>query len=203
MPEPAADDMLRDPRHQQRRRVRVPQPVRRERRRHPALELTAQPADLPRDRLRPHRRKPRLAREVDEHPPTVQIADRDIRARVAQPPQVLAVEPVKLIGDVDPPEAAVLDPQPVRVILARNDLDERRVPSPVCQSRCCNASASPSRIPDSASSAHSSRSRTDPFHSRATGSHWAQASRINPTCSGVSVGGVAGRGRDTRTTLRS
>ena len=38
MTETAADDMLRDPGQQQRRGVHVPKPMRREVRRHPALE---------------------------------------------------------------------------------------------------------------------------------------------------------------------
>ncbi|MGH2886099.1 MAG: CHC2 zinc finger domain-containing protein [Solirubrobacteraceae bacterium] len=46
-------------------------------------EPAAQAADLPRDRLGPQRRKSRLAREVDEHPPRVQIADRLVGAAVA------------------------------------------------------------------------------------------------------------------------
>ena len=42
-------------------------------------------------------------------------------------------------------------------------------PRPVCQSRCCNPNASPSRTPVSASSIHSSRLRTDPRHSSRVG----------------------------------
>jgi hypothetical protein len=54
--------------------------------------------------------KPRLAGEVDEHPPRVQIADRLVGAGVAQPPQILAVQPVELVGDEDLAVAAALDP---------------------------------------------------------------------------------------------
>ena len=73
-------------------------------------------------------------------------------------------------------------------------------PRPVCQSRCCNPSASPSRSPVSASSAHSSRSRSVPTHSRPLGSQRAHASQIASICGGVSVGGTDGRARLTFTT---
>jgi hypothetical protein len=112
MTEAAADDMLGDPRQQQRRRVRVPKPVWSERGGHPALQHSTQPADLPGDSLRPHRCEPRLAREVHEHPPAVEIADRDVGAGVAQPPQVLAVEAIELVGDVDAPVATFLTRSP-------------------------------------------------------------------------------------------
>lgn len=48
---------------------------------------------------------------------------------LAQPRQVLAVEPVEFVGDVDLAVAAVLDPHAVPVI-ARHHLDERGVPTP-------------------------------------------------------------------------
>ena len=62
-------------------------------------------------------------------------------------------------------------------------------PRPVCQSRCCNPNASPSRTPVSASSIHSSLLRTDPRHCRASVSQLAHASQIRSICWGVKIGG--------------
>ena len=77
--------------------------------------------------------------------------------------QVLAVEPVKLVGDVQLAVGAALDPHPVRVSRAgrtsTNGVSPAAgVPVAVLQRRAPRRAA----CPVSASSAHSSRSRSDP-----------------------------------------
>ena len=90
MTEAAANDMLSNPRQKQRCGMRMTKPVRREPFRHTTLEQPAKPPDLPGDSLRLQRGEPRLAREVHEHPPRVQVTHRRVRAQLAQPPQVVS-----------------------------------------------------------------------------------------------------------------
>jgi len=79
---------------------------------------------------------------------------------------VLAVEAVQLVGDIHPSVA----------LLARTPWGWSRSttsmcgvpPHPVCQSRCRNPRASPTRTPVSANNIHSNLLRTDPRHCRAS-----------------------------------
>ena len=116
--------MQRHPGQQQRRGVRVAQPVRR-----PALRQAgqplAQPVRDPVDPLGPHRGQPRLAVEVDEAEPLVGDLEPGPPGPLSQVPQVVAVKALQLIRDVDAPAAPALDPGPVRMIPG-DDLDERR-----------------------------------------------------------------------------
>jgi hypothetical protein len=72
--------------------------------------------------------EPRLPVEVDKDIGGVEVIGGQIATGLAQPPHVLAVEAVQLVGDIQPPVAA-LGPHPVWM-LSVHDLDERGVAAP-------------------------------------------------------------------------
>ena len=130
--------MHRDPRQQQCRGMRMPQPVRRPRCGNLAGQLPAQPGHQVIHALRPPRRETAPAGQVHKHRRLIQIRKPGIRARLAQLPQVLAIQPVQLIGDEHAPIMPALHPRPGRVVIARDHLHERGVtaagmPVPVLQ----------------------------------------------------------------------
>jgi hypothetical protein len=69
-----------------------------------------------------------LTPELHEQPGHVEVGELHVDAGLTQPEQVLAVEPLKLVGDLQLAIGATLDPHTMRVF-ARADLDERRVPA--------------------------------------------------------------------------
>src|SRR5947209_2739798 len=88
-------------------------------------EFTAEPGHQVIDAVGLPRGEARLAVEVDEDAGGVEVVGGQVRAELAEVPYVLAVEPVDLVGDVEPPVAA-LGPH-LLPLLTRDDLDERGV----------------------------------------------------------------------------
>src|SRR6266851_9755381 len=92
----------------------------------PAGTCPPQPPHQVIDGLRPPRLEPRPTGQVHEDAGLIEISGCQVGPGLAQLPHVLAIEAVKLGGDIQPAVAAALDPHPMRMI-PRNHLDERRV----------------------------------------------------------------------------
>ena len=107
--------------------------------------------------------------------------------------QVVGEQPLQVGADVDPARAHHLHPRPVRVVRARARSRYTAVPPrPITKSLIRMPSTSPSRMPLSASSANSSRSRRLPAHSPAAASR--PRSRPGSPGSAGAAAAAAGRG---------
>ena len=118
--------MQRDASQKQSRRVRMSKPVGRPAGRHLVLQGPPESRHQRVDAAWPPRGEQLAAGHVDEHQRSVHVTQDHVGARIAELPQVLAVEPVHAVGHVDPPRQTALDPLAVRM-LAGDDVDVRRV----------------------------------------------------------------------------
>ena len=125
MTEATHHHVFTDTSQQQRAGMRVAKPVRRPIGGHRASEVSLHGGDEVVDGLRPQRRQPLTAVQVDEYPPVLQIYGA-VGVGVAELPDVLAVQPLQLVTDVDLPVTAVLRPNSGGMILAGHYLNKRR-----------------------------------------------------------------------------
>lgn len=103
----------------------VPEPVRRPALRDLPGELAAEPVHKVVDAVGLPRGETGLALQVDEDARGIEVVGDQVGSGLAQLPDVLAVEPVDLVGDIQAPIAAL--GADLMLVLTRDDLDERGV----------------------------------------------------------------------------